>query len=125
MKLDLFVYLCGLHSLGFAIFHGYFWKIFEWKKELKKISIPNRAILQILNLRLMYVFFGVAVLCFFFTDELIETELGAAFLIGMSLFWVGRTIEQVIFLPYHNLTVHVLTAAFVLGAVLFALPLVV
>ncbi|MBM7093101.1 hypothetical protein JTP67_32280, partial [Streptomyces sp. S12] len=62
-------------------------------------------------------------LCFLFAEELHSTALGRAVLLGMSLFWVGRTIEQFVFLRINRPMVHVLTALFVLGAVLFAMPL--
>lgn len=113
----------GLHSLAFALFHVGFWKLFRWRDTLRSASVADRAILQILNLRLIYVFLAVAVLCFGFTADLHGTPLGRAVLVGMSLFWVGRTIEQFVFLRIDGLFIHVLTALFVVGAVLFALPL--
>jgi hypothetical protein len=117
------ILLGGLHSLAFAGFHAAFWKLFDWKSDLRGNSVANRAILQILNLRLIYVFCGIAALCFLFPVELAETALGRALLAGMALFWIGRTIEQWIFLPYNRLPVHALTALFLLGAGLFAAPL--
>ena len=118
------VYLCGLHSLGFAIFHAFFWKIFNWKYDLKTSSIPTQAIIQIANLCLIHIFLLNALLCFWLPNELAGTKLGQVFMAGMALFWLGRTIEQFIFLPYNRLAIHVLTALFLLGAVLFALPLI-
>ncbi|GAB4000119.1 hypothetical protein GCM10028807_52130 [Spirosoma daeguense] len=119
------VYLCGLHSLGFAVFHAFFWKIFDWKHDLKNSSVPTRAIIQIANLRLIHIFLLAAVLCLWLPDELIKTKVGQVFLVGMSLFWLGRTIEQFIFLPYSQPFIHVLTVLFGLGALLFALPILV
>ena len=123
MSPDLLVQLCGLHSFAFALFHLAFWKLFRWKQELQKVGLPTRAITQILNLRLIYLFAGVGVLCFAFTQELHSTALGRALLVFMSLFWVGRTIEQFVFLRINKPMVHVLTVSFVIGAILFALPL--
>jgi hypothetical protein len=117
------VLLCGLHSAAFGIFHLLFWRIFRWKADLRGHSDSSRAIIQILNLRIIYVFFAVAALCFAFPSELIGTALGRAVLGGMALFWVGRTIEQFVFLRGGGVFVHALTAAIVLGAVLFAAPL--
>jgi hypothetical protein len=54
---------------------------------------------------------------------MVSTGLGRAFMAGMSLFWLGRLIEQFIFLPYNKPMIHVLSVVFALGAVLFALPL--
>jgi hypothetical protein len=117
------IFLCGLYSTAFAIFHILFWRLFNWKKELQKLSFVNRAIVQILNTRIIYFFLFVAFICFVYPDELITTNLGKAFLIAISLFWLGRTIEQFVFLKVKNKYVHILTIIFVVGAILFALPL--
>lgn len=123
MTATTWILLGGLHSLAFAVFHMAFWKLFRWPQTLAGTTVANRAIVQILNLRLIYIALGIAVLCFAFTDELRTTALGRAVLLGMSLFWVGRTIEQFVFLRINRAVVHVLTALFVLGAVIFAMPL--
>eukprot|EP01133_Synstelium_polycarpum_P016584 gene16584-19702_t len=47
--------LGGAYAFSFAVFHTLFWHLFKWKSELKKLSYANRAIMQILNLRLIYV----------------------------------------------------------------------
>ncbi|MFY2762927.1 hypothetical protein [Arenimonas sp. MALMAid1274] len=118
-----FILLAGVHSLAFAAFHAGFWKLFDWPRDLRANSVATRAVVQILNLRLIYVFLGIAALCLAFPDELAGSALGRALLAGMALFWVGRTIEQWVFLPYNTPLVHRLTAAFVAGAGLFAAPL--
>lgn len=122
MSRDAILFLCGLHSLGFAIFHLAFWRLFDWKRDLLRCSVANRAIIQIFNLRLIYLFVAVAAACFLVPEELVGTRFGRLFLGGMSLFWVGRLIEQVVFLRYNRALVHALNALFALGAVLFALP---
>lgn len=123
MSRDLLVQLAGMHCFGFAAFHLAFWKLFDWKRELARVGLPTRAIAQILNLRLIYLFLGVGAACFAFTTELHSTPLGRATLGFMALFWVGRTLEQFVFLRVNRAMVHVLNVLFVLGAVLFALPL--
>lgn len=119
------IYLCGAHSLGFAVFHLAFWKLFDWPQSLRQTNPATRAVTQILNLRLIYVFLGVAMLCFWLPEELLTTRLGHVLLLGMALFWVGRTVEQFVFLRYNLWLVHALTVLFVLGSILFAIPLVV
>ena len=117
------IFLCGVHSAALAIFHLLFWKIFDWKNDLKNLNFANRAIIQILNTRLIYFFLFVAFLCFVYPHELVNTKLGKAFLAGICLFWLGRTVEQFIFLKKHNTFIHILTIIFITGAILFALPL--
>jgi hypothetical protein len=117
------VLLGGWHSLGFALFHMAFWKLFDWPRALASTNVATRAVTQILNLRLIYVFLGMAALCLLLPEELLGTRLGHVLLGGMSLFWTGRTVEQFVFLRYNTWLVHGLTLLFVLGALLFALPL--
>lgn len=114
---------CGIHSLAFAVFHGFFWKLFKWKQDLKKITMANRAIIQIANLRLIYLFLFVAYVCFFHSSDLINTRLGTVFLVGMAIFWLGRTIEQFIFFQVNSLFINSLTLLFISGFILFSLPL--
>ena len=123
MRPDVPLLLCALHSFGFAVFHLAFWKLFDWKRELARVGLPTRAITQILNLRLVYVFLGAGTMCLLFPAELRGTPLGRALLWFMVLFWLGRTIEQFVFLRINRPMVHALTVLFVLGAALFAWPL--
>lgn len=117
------IFLCGIFSLGFAIFHTQFWRLFDWKNELPKLHAANKAIMQIANLRLIYFFLFVACVCFIFPQELLETSIGNFFLGGMSVFWLGRTIEQFIFLRINHPMAHLLTYLFMIGTLLFAAPL--
>ena len=116
------IFLCGLYALGFAIFHTQFWKLFKWKEELAKLSSINRAIMQILNLRMIYFFVFVAAACFIFPNELATTSFGHFFLIGISLFCLGRAIEQFVFVKTDHPMAHLLTYLFVIGTILYAIP---
>lgn len=118
------VMVCGIFSIAFAVFHMLFWKLFDWKNDLKKLSIANRAVTQILNLRLIYVFLFVGFLCFRFPEELVETALGNFVLIGCSLFWVGRFIEQFIFLRINHWKVHLLSFLFLVGSIIYLIPII-
>lgn len=120
---ELLVRLAGVHSLGFAAFHLAFWRLFGWKRELAQLSTANRAIMQILNLRVIYVFLGMGVIALAFTSDLVDTRLGVVLLCFMAVFWLGRTIEQFVFLRINDWRVHLLTGLFVLGAVLHAVPM--
>ncbi len=119
------IYACGLYSLAFALFHIGFWRIFSWTKELKKLSFANKGIMQILNVQIVYYFIFVALMCFIFPSELITTRFGNVFLIGNSLFWLIRTIQQPIFFSINNYKIHLLTIIFLVGFFLFALPVLI
>lgn len=115
--------LCALHSAGFAVFHLAFWRLFDWPADLRGCSRATRAITQILNLRLAYVFAGIAALCLALPDELLGTRLGRAVLGGMSLFWAGRLVEQWVFLRLRHPLVRATSLLFAVGILLFAWPL--
>jgi hypothetical protein len=112
----------GIYCLGFALFHALFPRIFKWHDELGTLTPINKGIVYILNNRLAYFFIFVAAACFLFTEELATTRFGNYFLIGISLFWLGRTIEQFIYLKVDHPMVQLLTYIFILGTILFAIP---
>ena len=87
----------GVHSLFFAIFHCMFWKELNWKTQLEKVSPTNRAVMEILNLRIIFIFAFHAAICFIFPQEMLTSTLGKVGLLGAGLFWLGRTIEQVVY----------------------------
>jgi hypothetical protein len=114
----------GVYNLGFAIFHLMFWRIFRWKKDLSRLTFINRSVMQILNLCLTFVFLLMAYVSFFNTSELIQTNLGKALLVGFSLFWFLRMIEQIIFFGIRNLISIALTLVFLFGCVIYLIPLI-
>ena len=116
--------MCGVYNIGFALFHIGFWKIFHWNTELKKISFANKAIMQILNIQIIYYFVFTAVICFVFPTELVTTKFGNWFLAATSLFWLIRTLQQFIFLRANHYKIHLLTFIFLIGTILFSLPLI-
>ena len=121
--MDVILFLCGVYNLGFALFHMLFWRLFKWDSELKKISFVNSRIMQILNIQIIFYFLFVAFLFFVFPSEIASTTLGKYFLKGTSLFWVIRTFQQFMFFKTNNLKINTLTIIFIIGAILFALPI--
>jgi len=91
------VIVCALGNLAFMAFHLSFWRLFAWRNELAKLHWTNRAIMQVLNLRLTYVFGLFAFLQLAFPDELLGTPLGRALQGGIALFWAMRAGEQAAF----------------------------
>ena len=121
--MDVIIFICGLYNIAFALFHFGFWKLFHWGNELKKLSFANKGIMQILNIQISYYFILTAIICFVFPTELLATKLGNWILIGSSIFWLIRTLQQFIFLRADNYKIHLLTVIFLIGAILFALPI--
>lgn len=115
--------LCALHSFGFALFHLGFWRLFDWPRTLGSTTRSNRAIIQIANLQLAWVFAAVGLLCLLYPAELVATPPGRAVLAGMAVFWLIRLAAQFVWLRIHHPLVHALTVLFACGVLLFALPL--
>ena len=113
----------GLYNLGFVLFHLSFWKIFRWHEELRLISPVNRGIMQVLNIRLSYVFVVFAYVSIFHWEELISTPLGITILISISLFWFMRAIEQIKFFSLKDNRSAAIFIVFVIGCVLYLIPL--
>lgn len=88
---------CGIYNLTFAVFHLFFWKMFQWDQDLTGNSKANRAIIQIRNIQMIYILALVGILYIVYSDQLCETKIGIFFMIGLLWFWIGRTIEQFIF----------------------------
>lgn len=121
---EVMILIGGFYNLGFAIFHLMFWRLFRWKRDLSSLTFINRSVTQILNLCLTFVFLLMAYISFFNTSELIQTNLGKALLVGFSLFWFLRMIEQIIFFGIRNLISIALTLVFLFGCVIYLIPLI-
>jgi hypothetical protein len=117
------IIIAGIFNLTFAIFHLFFWKLFGWNKQLPKLGFVNSGIMQILNIQLIFYFIFSAIVCFICYEELSDTRLGHLFLLGNSIFWLLRTIQQFIFFKKNHYAIHILTVLFICGSILFALPL--
>jgi hypothetical protein len=113
----------GLFHLAFAIFHLTFWKVFRWREELPRLGFINRAVMQILNLRLTYLFFVFSGLMLALPEEMLGTRLGMALLAAISVGWVMRAVEQVVFFGVRNATSAAFTLLFLVGAALPAIAL--
>jgi hypothetical protein len=110
----------GLFSLAFAVFHMLFWRVFRWKADLQRLIPVNRAIIQVLNLRLIYVFLVIGLATVLFPVALLSTEFGMFILGAVSLFWFMRAIEQIIFFGLHSVASIALFWVFLIGSGLFA-----
>lgn len=124
MDTNPWLFFCAIYNLGFVIFHLMFWKIFRWKEDLSSLTQINRSVMQILNLRLTYIFLVMAFVLFAFQAEMMTTRLGQTLLIAFSVFWFMRSTEQVIFFGIKNKISNALLAMFLIGGVIHLLPVI-
>jgi hypothetical protein len=112
----------GLFNLAFAVFHMLFWRIFDWKRDLRSLTFNNRQIMQVLNLCLIFAFVIFAWISFFHGDELLRTALWRSMLILISLFWFLRAIEQALFFRLKQPASVAFLILFLTGTLLYAYP---
>src|SRR5262245_57291785 len=116
------IYAGGVFNLAFAAFHVLFWRLFNWDRDLATLSAINRAVMQILNLCLTFIFLSFAYLSFQHADELLGTRLGNALLALIAFFWLLRAIQQAIFFGLRHRLSSALFGLFLVGASLYAYP---
>ena len=114
----------GFYNMGFLVFHAMFWKLFKWKNELPKLTHINGAIMQVLNLCLMFCFLLFGYISLFHTSELGTSNMGRALLLFIALFWLARAIEQLVFFSFRRPASIAMTILFFLGFCLYAYPLI-
>ena len=114
----------GVFNLAFAIFHLLFWRIFNWKTELRKLDLMNSAIMQVLNLCLTFCFLIFAYISFFHLEELLTTSIGKALLAGITIFWLLRAVEQIIFFGIKHWQSIIFLLVFAVGTILYAVPFI-
>jgi len=112
----------SIYNLSFAIFHLFFWKIFKWKTQLAKLDFINRAIMQVLNLCLIFCFLMFSYISFFHTSKLLTTRLGHSLMAGISIFWAFRAIQQIVFFKLKHWGSILFLLVFICGAIIYAIP---
>jgi len=122
MDTAMLLWIGGLYNLAFLLFHDFFWKIFNWKDDLKKLTPINRAIMQVLNLMLIFVLLIFAYVSFFHVQEMQTTDLGKTMTIFIALFWGIRAILQLVFFSRVKLVSYILFVIFVIGFLMYFIP---
>ncbi len=111
--------IIGILLMLLALIHIIFPKYFNWKDELKSLSLINREMMTIHTLFIAVVVFLMGLLCLTSATALIETDLGKRISLGLGIFWGLRLITQ--FFGYSSAlwkgksfetTVHILFSLF-------------
>jgi len=113
------LYIAAAYNAGFGLFHLGFWKFFEWKRDLGKVSEVNRGVMQVLNICLTLVFTGAAVLYATGGQALYSSSIGQGLLIFFAVFWALRLVLQPVFFGNDRISL-VFSGIFAAGAALHA-----
>lgn len=122
MNNETIVYLGGMYNIILVIFHLSFWKVFKWKKELKRMNFLNGNVYQILNISLTFIFVMFAYLSIFYNSELVTTPLGIITLKLIAFFWFFRALQQIYFFGIKNLVSMGFVIYFLLGTIIYIYP---
>ena len=77
-----------------AIIHAIFPKYFNWKEELKQLSLINRQLIMVHTFFIALVVLLIGLLCMTSATELIQTKLGKTISLGLGIFWTIRLFFQ-------------------------------
>ncbi len=124
MKPEQLILVAGVYNFLFAGFHLMFWRLFHWRVELARLTSVNRAVVQVLNLCLTFVFVIFGILALMHGPDLVSTPLGRSLLALIALFWLLRAAEQMIFFGMRHWVSWIFTVVFVAGSAFHVLPLV-
>lgn len=87
-------YIIGWLLITLSMIHLIFPSYFNWKEDLKSLSLINR---QMMKIHTFFIGFGVfllGLLCVSLGDELVNTQLGKTISLGLSAFWFCRLLIQ-------------------------------
>lgn len=86
--------IIGVILIALALIHVIFPKYFNWKEELKSLSLINRQMMMVHTFFIALVVFLMGLLCLSSSIELIETKLGKTISLGLGIFWSIRLFIQ-------------------------------
>ena len=91
----------GFLSALMTLFHLRFPQLFQWKANLHRLREIDKRVLHTIHTALYLLFVLFAVLAFLYTSELARSAgLANGLCIGYSLFWLWRTIRQIVFFRF-------------------------
>lgn len=88
--------ITGYILMILAVIHISFPRYFNWRKELKDVSMINRQMMYIHTLFIGLVVFLMGALCVSAPAELLNTSLGKKVCLGLAAFWTTRFVIQFI-----------------------------
>ena len=122
MNAKRFVQIGGVINLLFAVFHLFFWKLFDWQNDLASLSPNNRAIMQVLNIHTAYILAVFFIVSLAFSNEIITTKFGRMFGMSIAGFWILRAVNEAVFWDVSSVRSWILIAVCLAIAALYIIP---
>lgn len=129
MEGELLLKIGGVYNILCALLHVLFPTMFKWDKILESLSGDKRLILKpslyIMNWCMAIFWLILAYIPLVHTSELLTPGLGRTLLASIVIFWIIRIfVLQPIYIGLKNRTSWQMIAFFLVGLMLFAVPLV-
>ena len=86
--------IIGVLLMALASIHIFFPKYFNWKQELKYMTLINRQMMTVHTFFIAFVVFLIGLLCLTSATDLTQTKLGKTISLGLGIFWATRFIFQ-------------------------------
>lgn len=86
--------IAGVMLIALALVHVVFPKYFNWKKELKSLSLINRQMMKVHTFFIALTVLLMGLLCLISTNDLMRTRLGKTVSFGFAIFWTARLVIQ-------------------------------
>ncbi|TNJ41201.1 hypothetical protein KFZ70_15100 [Tamlana fucoidanivorans] len=86
--------IIGVLLMTLASIHIFFPKYFNWKEELKALTLINRQMMTVHTFFIAFVVFLIGLLCLTSATDLTQTKLGKTISLGLGIFWATRLIFQ-------------------------------
>ena len=92
--MDSHIQFIGVLLIGLALAHLSFSKYFDWKEDLKSLSLVNRQMMKVHTFFIALIVLLMGILCFEYSLDIVGTALGKRICLGMAIFWTARLIIQ-------------------------------
>ena len=92
--MEIHLKIIGVLLIALASIHIFFPKYFNWKEELKALTLVNRQMMMVHTFFIAFVVFLIGLLCLTSATDLSQTKLGKTISVGLGIFWATRLIFQ-------------------------------
>ncbi len=92
--MELHFNISGTILIMLSLVHVIFPRYFDWKTELKHLSLINRQVMVVHTFFIAFVVMLMGILCLSSSSELLHTEFGRKISLGLAVFWFCRLIIQ-------------------------------
>lgn len=92
--MELNLKIIGMLLITLGLVHVVFPKYFNWKTELKSLSLINRQVMMVHTFFIALTVILMGLLCLTSANELVQTSLGKKVSLGFGIFWSCRLLIQ-------------------------------